>query len=39
MVERTPLDAADLEVLQKLIDAKKKSLSKRPPRKTRGTAE
>jgi BlaI family penicillinase repressor len=39
MVERTPLDAADLDVLQKLIDAKKKSLSKRPPRKTRGAAE
>ncbi len=34
MVERTPLDAADLDVLQKLIDAKKKSLSKaRPPKK------
>jgi BlaI family transcriptional regulator, penicillinase repressor len=39
MVERTPLDAADLDVLQKLIDAKKKSLSKRPPRKRRGAEE
>jgi BlaI family penicillinase repressor len=39
MVEKTPLDAADLDVLQKLIDAKKKSLSKRPSKKARGAEE
>ena len=39
MVERTPLDAADLDVLQKLIDAKKKSLTKRPPKKARRAEE
>jgi BlaI family transcriptional regulator, penicillinase repressor len=39
MVERTPLDAAELDVLQKLIDAKKKTLSKRSPKKTGGREE
>jgi predicted transcriptional regulator len=36
MVERTPLDADDLDILQKLIDAKKRSLGKRRSGQIRG---
>jgi BlaI family transcriptional regulator, penicillinase repressor len=35
MVEQTSLDEGDLEALQRLIDAKKQSLNKRHPKKTR----